>query len=30
MPRRMGLVDHIARMRDMRNSCKILVGKPEE
>jgi hypothetical protein len=30
MPRRMGLVEHIACMRYMRNSCKILVGKPEE
>jgi hypothetical protein len=30
MPRRMGLMEHIACMRDMRNSCKLLVGKPEE
>jgi hypothetical protein len=29
MPRRMGLVEHIACMREMRDSCKTLVGKPE-
>jgi hypothetical protein len=30
MSRRMGLMEHIACMRDMRNSCKILVRIPEE
>jgi hypothetical protein len=30
MSRWMGLVEHMACMRDMSNSYKILVGKPEE
>jgi hypothetical protein len=27
--RRMGWAGHVAHMGEMRNSCKILVGKPE-
>jgi hypothetical protein len=28
-PRRMGRIEHVAGMREKRNACRLLVGKPE-